>query len=49
LGGHTLLPPATLADLLAGAGAAIDAAGGSFTMHYTTVAATAARIASPEQ
>jgi site-specific recombinase XerD len=23
------------------------AAGGSFTMHYTTVAATAARIASP--
>jgi SAM-dependent methyltransferase len=46
LGGHTQLPPATLEDLLAGIGAAIDAAGGSFTMHYTTVAATAARIAS---
>jgi SAM-dependent methyltransferase len=41
LGGHTLLPPATLQDLLAGVGAAIDAAGGSFTMQYTTVAATA--------
>jgi hypothetical protein len=48
LGGHTLLPPATLHDLLAGIGAAIDAAGGSFTMQYTTVAATAARIASPD-
>jgi SAM-dependent methyltransferase len=47
LGGHTLLPPATLHGLLAGIGAAIDAAGGSFTMHYTTVAATAARTASP--
>ena len=47
-GGHTQLPPATLEDLLAGVGAAIDAAGGSFTMHYTTVAATAARMASPD-
>ena len=47
-GGHTQLPPATLEDLLAGIGAAIDAAGGSFTMHYTTVAATAARRASPD-
>ena len=47
LGGHTQLPPATLEDLLAGIGAAIDAAGGSFIMHYTTVAATAARVASP--
>jgi SAM-dependent methyltransferase len=46
-GGHTQLPPATLADLLPGLGAAIDAAGGSFTMGYTTVAATAARLASP--
>lgn len=43
LGGCTQLPPATLEDLLAGIGAAIDAAGGSFTMHYTTVAVTAAR------
>jgi len=48
LGGHTQLPPATLDDLLAGIGTAIDAAGGSFTMHYTTVAATAARLASPD-
>src|SRR5579859_523635 len=42
LGGHTLLPPPTLDDLLVGIGAAIDAAGGSFTMGYTTVAVTAA-------
>jgi len=46
-GGHTQLPPAKLEDLLAGIGTAIDAAGGSFTMSYTTVAATAARRASP--
>jgi SAM-dependent methyltransferase len=43
LGGHTQLPPATLDGLLAG----IGAAGGSFTMHCTTVAATAARLTSP--
>jgi SAM-dependent methyltransferase len=42
-GGHTQLAPATLEDLLAGIGAAIDAARGSFTMQYTTVAVTAAR------
>jgi hypothetical protein len=36
-------PPARLNELLAGMGAAIDAAGGSFTMGYTTVVATAAR------
>jgi SAM-dependent methyltransferase len=30
-------------EILAGIGAAVDAAGGSFTMHYTTVAVTAAR------
>ena len=35
--------PATMSDLLAGVGAAIDAAGGSFVMGYTTVAVTAAR------
>jgi hypothetical protein len=46
-GGHTQLPPAQLGDLLAGIGAAIDAVGGSFTMHYTTVAVTATRLASP--
>jgi SAM-dependent methyltransferase len=42
-GGHAHLPPATLEGLLAGIGAAIGAAGDSFTMHYTTVAVTAAR------
>ncbi len=45
-GGHTQLPSAQLEELLAGVGAAIDAVGGSFTMHYTTVAVTAARTAS---
>jgi len=46
-GGHSQLPPAQLEDLLAGIGAAIDAVGGSFTTRYTTVAVTAARLASP--
>jgi len=39
----TQLPPDELAEVLAGVGAAIDAMGGSFTMPYTTLAATAAR------
>ena len=47
-GGHTQLPPAKLEDVLAGIGAAIDAAGGRFTMGYTTVAVTAARITFPD-
>ena len=47
-GGHTQLPPAKLGDLLAGIGAANDAVGGSFTIRYTTVAVTAARLASPD-
>jgi SAM-dependent methyltransferase len=34
----TQLPPPKLQDLLAGVGAAIDAAGGTFPMHYATVA-----------
>ena len=42
-GGHNRLPPAKLQEILAGIGAAIDVLGGSFTMHYTTVAVTAAR------
>jgi hypothetical protein len=42
-GGYTQLPPVKQDDLVAGIGAAIDAAGGSFTMRYTTVAVTAAR------
>jgi SAM-dependent methyltransferase len=37
------LPPAALQEALAGFGAAIDAVGGSFTMHFATVALTAAR------
>lgn len=42
-GGHNLFPPDTLTQVLAGIGAAIDAAGGRFRMRYTTVAVTAAR------
>ncbi|MET8679603.1 class I SAM-dependent methyltransferase [Streptomyces sp. NPDC004647] len=42
-GGHTRLPPAKLEEVLAGIGAAIDAVGGSFTMHYATVVVAAAR------
>jgi len=42
-GGYAQLPPVRQDDLLAGIGAAIDAAGGSFTMRYTTVAVTATR------
>jgi SAM-dependent methyltransferase len=37
------IPAAGQREILAGIGAAVDAAGGSFTMHYTTVAVTAAR------
>jgi SAM-dependent methyltransferase len=44
-GGHNQMPPDTLAELLKGMGAAIDAAGGSFTMSYATLAATAVRTA----
>jgi SAM-dependent methyltransferase len=42
-GGHSLFEPQRLHELLAGIGAAIDAVGGSFTMHYTAVAITAVR------
>ncbi len=42
-GALTQLPPDKLAEVLEGVGAAIDAMGGSFTMHYATVAVTAAR------
>jgi SAM-dependent methyltransferase len=37
------LPAATMAEALAGIGAAIDAAGGGFMVQYTTVTVTAAR------
>jgi SAM-dependent methyltransferase len=39
----TQLPPDKLAEVLDGVGAAIDRIGGSFTMPYTTLAATAPR------
>jgi SAM-dependent methyltransferase len=42
-GGHSQFPPAALAEVLAGIGAAIDAVGGSFTMRFTAVAVMAAR------
>jgi SAM-dependent methyltransferase len=42
-GFHNQIPPATLQQVLAGIGGAIDAAGGSFTMHYATVVVIAAR------
>jgi hypothetical protein len=44
-GGFTQHPEAIQAELLDGLGAAVDAAGGTFTMSYTTIAATAARLA----
>jgi hypothetical protein len=42
-GGLSRFPAATQQALLAGIGAAVDALGGSFTMGYATVAASAAR------
>jgi SAM-dependent methyltransferase len=42
-GGFTQQPEAVQREILDGIGAAVDAAGGSFVMSYTTIAATAAR------
>jgi len=42
-GGHSLIPPAALAQVLAGLGAAVDAAGGGFTMRQNTVVVTTVR------
>ena len=42
-GGHRGLPDPVLAELLAGIKEAVDAVGGAFTMHYTTVVVTAVR------
>ena len=42
-GGFSRFPPATQQALLGGIGAAVDAQGGSFTMGYATVVASAAR------
>ena len=44
-GGSNRLPPDTMRELLAGIGDVIDAAGGQFTMGYTTVVSTAVRSA----
>jgi SAM-dependent methyltransferase len=44
-GGHSRFPPATLREIVAGVGAAVDAAGGGFTMRYTAVVVTAERTA----
>ena len=45
LGGHTQFPPQVIAALLDGLGEVVDAAGGGFTMGYTTLAIVAARTA----
>ena len=45
LGGFRQSPRDVQDELLAGLGAAVDAAGGAFTMGYTTLAVTAARLA----
>jgi len=45
-GGFTRHPEAIQQGLLHGLGTAVDAAGGAFTMSYTTIAITAARLAS---
>ncbi len=46
-GDHTQLPPDKLDELLAGIGAAIDALGGGFMMHFAAVVVTAARTGTP--
>jgi SAM-dependent methyltransferase len=45
LGGFRQIPGDVQAELLAGLGAAVDSAGGAFTMGYTTLAVTAVRLA----
>jgi SAM-dependent methyltransferase len=44
-GGNNQLPADTLGEILAGIGAVVDAAGGQFTMGYTTVVTTVLRTA----
>jgi SAM-dependent methyltransferase len=44
-GGFGRMPESVQREILAGLSAAVDAAGGSFTMGYTTLAVTAARLA----
>ncbi|MGW2419518.1 class I SAM-dependent methyltransferase [Streptomyces sp. NPDC001709] len=43
-GGHGQLPPDELEAVLTGIGDAIDAMGGAFTMHYTTLVLTSVRV-----
>ena len=43
-GGHSQIPPAKLAELLAGVADVIDAAGGSVTVNYSAVMVTATRM-----
>jgi hypothetical protein len=43
----TRLGPEQLAEILGAVGQAIDALGGRFTMHYTTLATTAVRAGTP--
>ncbi len=45
LGGWGQFPGPAQAEILAGLGACVDAAGGAFTMGYTTLAVTAVRLA----
>ena len=45
LGGWRQFPQNAQREVLAGLGAAVDAAGGAFTMGYTTLAVTAVRLA----
>ncbi len=45
-GGFSRMPEAAQAVVLDGLGAAVDAAGGAFTMDYTTLTVTAARLPS---
>ena len=42
-GGYARLSPEQLSEVLDGMGAAIDTAGGSFVLHYTTIVVTAVR------
>jgi hypothetical protein len=46
-GGMTRLRPDQLAEILGEVGTAIDALGGTITVPYTTLAASAARLSAP--
>ncbi|WP_037812559.1 class I SAM-dependent methyltransferase [Streptomyces sp. MspMP-M5] len=46
-GAFTRVPPDALTEVLTGVGSALDALGGSFTMHYTTAAVVGRRGGTP--